>query len=239
MILDIEYADMLGSSLNVFAKERPAVPAAKRRMKEIEIPGRDGKVYQDDGGYEPTEIKVVFNFRDRNEDKVIARFRKIQRWLSAKESRLIFSDDTEVYYRISKVEVGELERTSGRIGNFTATFHTRDGLAYAVDGRKEYSPEQVKKNIYGLSHPVYKITGEGSCMLTVNGHQMKVNVHKSLMIDTDRILAYSKDGTLQNAMISGEYEDMYLLYGDNDVSISPGFDLKVIPNWRYDNDSSI
>ena len=75
--------------------------------------------------------------------------------------------------------------------------------------------------------------------VTVNGHQMKVNVHKSIIIDTDRIITYSKDGTLQNAMISGEYEDMYLLYGDNDVSISPSFDLKVIPNWRYDNDSSI
>ena len=108
------YAGMLGSSLNVYAKERPNIPPAKRRVKEIEIPGRDGKVDKYDGGYEPTEITMKFNFKDKDEDKLNARWRKIQRWLSTKNSKLIFSDDPEVFYRIRRVDLGEMERTSAR-----------------------------------------------------------------------------------------------------------------------------
>lgn len=233
MILDTEYAGMLGSSLNVYAKERPNIPPAKRRVKEIEIPGRDGKVDKYDGGYEPTEITMKFNFKDKDEDKLNARWRKIQRWLSTKNSKLIFSDDPEVFYRIRRVDLGEMERTSARIGNFTAVFVTDDGLAYAQEGTKEYLPEEVKKNIYGLSHPVYKITGEGNCVLKVNGNKMSANVHKNMIIDTERILAYNEAKELQNAMVAGKYDDLYLMQGDNEIEISPGFELKVIPNWRY------
>ena len=70
------------------------------------------------------------------------------------------------------------------------------------------------------------------CTLEVNGNRMTANVGQNLTIDTDRMVAYRQDGTLQNTAVTGKYEDLYLTEGEIDIGISTGFDLKIIPNWR-------
>ena len=60
---------------------------------------------------------------------------------------------------------------------------------------------------------------------------MTANVGQNLIIDTDRMIAYRSDGTLNNTKVSGNYEDLYLKPGENSVEFSGGT-LKVIPNWR-------
>lgn len=81
-------------------------------------------------------------------------------------------------------------------------------------------------------YPVYKITGEGNCTLTINGHPVTANVAQNLTIDTDKMVAYREDGTLQNTSVTGDYEDMYLWPGQNAITLTEGFTLTVIPNWR-------
>ena len=44
---------------------------------------------------------------------------------------------------------------------------------------------------------------------------------------------HRSDGTLNNTAVTGNYEDLVLIEGDNKVTITDGFDLKVIPYWRY------
>ena len=62
MILDVEYNNMLGSAMGVYAKELPNIPTAKRREKEVTIPGRDGTIFTSYGDYEPIELTIDFNF---------------------------------------------------------------------------------------------------------------------------------------------------------------------------------
>lgn len=62
MILDVEYNNMLGSAMGVYAKELPDIPTAKRREKEVTIPGRDGTIYTTYGDYESIDITIPFNF---------------------------------------------------------------------------------------------------------------------------------------------------------------------------------
>lgn len=100
-----------------------------------------------------------------------------------------------------------------------------------MDGTREYDIKDVLWNQYLTCHPTYKITAEGMCTLTVNGNTMTANVGQNLTIDTDRMIAYRSDGTLNNTQVKGNYEDMYLLNGENEISFSGG-ELKVIPNWR-------
>lgn len=92
--------------------------------------------------------------------------------------------------------------------------------------------DKVLYNRYFLSHPVYKITGEGVCTLTVNGKTMVANVGQNLTIDTERKLSYRLDNTIMNTSVTGDYDDLYLLKGKNSIAITSGFRLKVIPNWR-------
>ena len=52
------------------------------------------------------------------------------------------------------------------------------------------------------------------------------------MIDTERMIAYRTDGTIQNTAVMGEYEDLYLQEGDNEILATDGFEISIIPNWR-------
>ena len=231
MYQDVEYGGIKGSSIKIYARERPAIPAARKRREEITIPGRDGALYKSDGSYEPTEIEVQFNYIGMEEDWA-KRWREAQRWLGKENARLRLSDDDGYFFWNSYVDLSENERTSRRIGNFTATFVTRDGLYYLDSGLREYGKQEIRWNPYEASHPVYKVYGEGMCTIEVNGKQMKANVGQNLTIDTERMLAYREDGTLRNTDVTGEYENLYLPEGEIRIEVSYGFDIRITPNWR-------
>ena len=61
---------------------------------------------------------------------------------------------------------------------------------------------------------------------------MTANVEQNLAIDTELMLAYREDGTLKNAEVTGNYRDLYLQEGENEITVTSGFEMKVIPNWR-------
>lgn len=231
MKIDVEINGILGSSFNTYLRDMPSIPSARERINLIEIPGRDG-VLTEVIGYEPTEFELIFNFIG-NKEEFHRKWDTIKEWLSARNCKLTFSDDSEWYYRVNYFELDAIERPTSRIGVFTAKVHTVDGLKYATNGLEEYGIEDVKFNQYLECKPIYKITGEGTCTLTVNGKTMKANVGQNLTIDTEKMLAYREDGTLMNTSVAGDYEDLYLQSGDNSISISPNFTLKIIPNWRF------
>lgn len=230
-MIDVEYNGMAGSILKVYAKEIPDIPAAVKKESSIKIAGRDGILYTLDGGYESTKISIEFNWIG-DEEKWSERWGNIQKWLSARNCHLTLGTDPSCFYKIMKVELEDAAHTTARIGVFKADFLTLDGLRYLKEGQNEHTAEDVVFNPYEISHPIYKITGEGKCTLIVNGKQMIANVGQNLVIDTDRMIAFRKDGTLNNTAISGKYEDLFLMEGKNKILITEGFDLKVVPNWR-------
>nr|DAD92870.1 MAG TPA: Primase C terminal 2 (PriCT-2) [Siphoviridae sp. ctNyC15] len=42
---------------------------------------------------------------------------------------------------------------------------------------------------------------------------------------------YREDGVLNNTAITGDYENLYLQEGLNEISVSSGFTAEVIPKW--------
>lgn len=199
------------------------------RVKETEIPGMDGTLTEIDGTYENIVIPVEFNFLVPP-DQWMDAYRKAKRWLTG-TGELILGDDQEYYYKVLFCNITSTERTSRRLGNFESEF-TCFPYAFLVSGKNEYSISEVEYNPYMLSHPIYKISGEGSCTLTVNGNTFTVNVGQNAIIDTDRMITYRVDGSMMNSDALGDYEGLYLKEGDNKISITSGFNLSVIPNWR-------
>lgn len=228
---DIEFNSMLGSSIKVYPTKYPNIPAAAEKISEVDIPGRDGVLKTRTGKYESTQIPIEFNYIGK-EELWNERWRKVKQWLSATDAELSIADDSEFYYRISRVILDTNERVSRRIGKFTATFVTKDGLSYYKSGKSKMSIEDVKCNPGITSQPIYIITGEGFCELTVNGKTMKVNVSENIVINTELMVSYHTDNTSQNTAVNGDYEELYLHEGNNEISITDGFECKIIPNWR-------
>ena len=231
MFVDVEINGILGSSLSVYAKERPNIPVAKKRRNEIIIPGRDGALIEATGEYEPTEFAIEFNYIGKAEE-FHDRFDRIKKWLSAENCRMILSDDAGWFYKVAYIDIGEMQRPTERIGVFRAMIKTVDGLKYLINGMNEYDISEINKNPYLMSKPIYKIKGEGICTISVNGKTVKANVGQNLTIDTELMIAYREDGTMNNTAITGDYESLYLQEGDIAVTATSGFDVKIIPNWR-------
>lgn len=213
----------------LFPVRRPDIPAPKLRVIETEIPGRDGVLTESDGDYAPITISIEFNFL-RTPDTWASTFRAAKKWLQG-TGKLELSDDQDYFYRVYYCRIDDCERTSRKIGKFTAEFHCQPHT-YRKDGETEVENPTYLYNFGAISHPIYKITGEGMCTLTVNGRSMTANVGQNITIDTDAMLAYREDGTIQNTSVTGDYENLYLTEGDNSISITDGFRLAVIPNWR-------
>lgn len=229
--IDVEYGDMLGSNIGVFPVEYPNIPAAKERIEEIDIPGRDGKLNKRTGNYDSTSIPIEFNYSGK-EELWNERWRQVKQWLSARDTELSLSDDPQFFYKISHVILNENNKIGRKIGKFQAEFITKDGLSYYKEGKNRMEISDAKYNPGIVSHPIYIITGEGFCTLEINGNTMEVNVSSDIVIDTERMISYHTDRTSQNTAVKGKYEDLYLLEGRNEISITDGFSCKIIPNWR-------
>ena len=210
---------------------RPDFPAPEPRYTDTQVPGRDGTLTEFDGTYSDIAVEVQMNYIT-NPQNWHAAWREVKRYLLKGGIReLRFSDDLSFYYKCKKVALGTNEREFRHTAAFTATF-TLAPYEYLTDGKERYPYQVCAFNRYELCKPIYYITGEGMCTLTVNGQEMTANVGQNLTIDTDLQLAYRTDGALQNTEVTGNFDELYLLPGENTITVTDGFDLKIQPNWR-------
>ncbi len=103
------------------AKWHDRVRQIKNWLLEVEVSGKDGK-YLEENGYEDIAIPLELNFIIKDA-KWHDRVRQIKNWLLENMNReLIFEDDAAFFYKVKKVELGEIEHTTRRIGNLTVSF---------------------------------------------------------------------------------------------------------------------
>ena len=225
------YANETSEQHGLDAVRRPSItPAVEAISTPDEIPGRRYGLTERSGYYNDEEIPVEFNYVTRRPEDWMEAFRRDILWLRRK-GVLKFSDDMAVFHKVRYVAIGTNERTVRRLGRFTATFVCVPGAFYD-SGAKFFTPAGDKiTNYYSEALPVYEITGNGACRLTVNGKSMEADVDGSLTIDTDLLITYKEAEVPANTAVTGDYEDLHLLPGENTVTVSEGFKLRVKPNW--------
>lgn len=233
-LLDFYFTDQNGqksSDYHMIFEEYPMIELGQKQYDSVEIPGR-GTLMLDTDTHSDTIITFIVDV-----NVMTSADARVKAYLDARSllvglKTISFCDASEYFYRVKSVSLGAVEQYSEIAGDFEVQL-TCEPTLYLQSGTKQYDAAGVADNPYSVCHPVYIITGEGVCTLTVNGKTMKANVAQNLTIDTERMLAYRTDGTMQNAAVAGKYEDLYLKSGKNEVSVTAGFMLKIIPNWGY------
>lgn len=233
MDFHVNYAGSQDIEHRLMVVRRPNIPAPKERITVSEIPGREYDLSERSGTYEDVRIPIEFNYvtrRDYHWDDI---YRDAIFWFRQK-GYLSFSDDGFTFRRVRYVEVGDAERELKRLGKFTATFVCFPGIYFDSGDRfiNVTGTEITLHNSTSYSRPVYEITGTGECTLTVNGKTMKATVDGSLIIDTELLIAYKSKESMTNTAVTGDYDDLILDTGNNTISVSEGFTLRIKPNWR-------
>lgn len=231
-MFEVERNEKINTNIGILVKERPSIPTGKRRKITYEIAGRDGLLFEHDGTVEDIEITVTFTFKEKPE-KWMERFRKAKSWLLSESNNVLrFSDCPDCFYKVKHTEIADGERVVKELGEFSVIF-TCEGYQYLNDGTMEIKINKRKMlcNPYAVSHPIYKIEGDGNFKLEVNEKKLEGNVNRVLFIDTERMIAYSENG-MKNTSVKGNYDELYLQPGENYITITPDCKLCVIPNWR-------
>lgn len=222
--------DLIDSSeYRVKFLEYPVIKRGHPVKTLIEIPGK-GTLVQNEGTYEDTIVTLQMDITVRKCESPDQLFMYFIIGLS-QSSRLYLRELNGDFFQIKVVEVSDYNQISDCNIEFEVTI-TCDPGQYIEDGRFYQNAESEIRNLYSESCPVYKIIGNGRCVLSVNGKSMTANVSQSIIIDTQKMLAYREDGVGQNTLIEGNYEDLYLMPGKNSVSITENFELSIKPNWE-------
>ena len=214
------------------AVKRPNIPTSQKRITEIVIPGRSGALHIDEGTYEGIEIPVEFNFIE-TPGNWAATLRKARGWIHGSgDGRLVFSDDDQYFYKVNYVRTdGDTERSLKRLGYLTAVF-VCDPYVYSLAGDEAVSLPGTLQNEGEKSLPVYQISGEGMCTLSVNGESVTINVGQEITIDTDLLIAFRGEA-IENTAVTGDLDVLRLKTGENVIEITDGFTASVVPRWRY------
>lgn len=259
MSFDISYAEVSAKNLGLVVTDRPSIPTPTRRNDTFTVRGRDGSLRVYDGAVEDIEITVNFAFYSPETDWMQKR-RIVTDWLISRKdvaldpwldqlgdyildtelerillpagsNYLYFSDDPDYCYRVKHVKISDMGRQLRRLGTFKAAF-TCDGYEYLRSGLEEKTLQQVAVNLHEPCKPIYKITGNGTCALIVNGKTFRISVGGEATIDSECMIAYRSDGMLLNTDVTGDYESLWLKYGANTLSATANFTVRVIPRWR-------
>lgn len=230
-MFNISYNNKTSNNFPAYIVKRPNIPTAEEKYKAFSVKGRNGDLIIKEGTYKDISIPIEFTYV-ASPSMWMETFRELKGWLlGTEDNRLIFSDDQGFFYKVKRVTIGTNKREYKKIGTFTVTF-VCEGCQYSVDGTEYKDLNEMKYNPYNTSHPEIRIEGEGVCTLNVNNNTFTANVGQNITIDTERMISYKDNGTLQNSLVNGDYEGLYLLSGENTIEATEGFTVTIKPNWK-------
>lgn len=229
----VMYNGVTDRSVGCHAQRRPSIPAPVENIRQISIPGRDEDFYESEGTYGDITIVITFSFLDRNPNTWAATYRAVKHWLlTSGAGTLRFSDDAGIFYKVHTVRISGSERVSKRIGTVTAEF-VCEAYTYLDSGETTIPLASTIQNPYDVCHPIYYLQGVGTCTLTVNEKEFQVVVNVSTAVDSDAFVTYATgSGTFYNTTANGDYQDLWLQPGNNELSVSSGFTCSLLPRWR-------
>lgn len=225
--MDLTYNNKTPSDVDAWLATLPIRTHSDIKSDEFDIPLRDGILFGE--SYRGNAMwEAMFHLKNENLD---IKKRKVRQWLSG-SGILKMSDTPDSYYEVKRVIITDDYRKSMEYGRIKAQFIVYP-YEFLLSGDEGISGGGTIENEHDASMPLYKIQGNGSGTLSVNNHGMTFTVSGTLYIDTRRFLAYDANNNNKNGVLSGDYEGLRFITGDNIVSITSGFTLTTYPRWGY------
>lgn len=225
------------ADLDVRMISMPTRPHPARKGKLTDVPGVNGKLFQDEKAYDRilVTVRVVAPDND-NIDNVNA-------WLDG-EGNLIFGDEPERAYhaRITKEfsRSNRMPRLRGQ--EFTITFDCepfRYNANAAIDSERYYSGETITNPGTVASAPLLLVNGNGDGTLMIGSNTLIFNDLKYYVyVDCESKIAYTGGSSATDPMmlatqhVTGEWPEIQP--GDSQVSFTGGITSVIItPRWRW------
>lgn len=210
----------------------PGYAYPERDYTITHIPGRNGDIIQDNGGYQNVERTYVVWFDTVNED-FATYANSVSAWLHSTTGYARLEDSYEPnYYRMAIYQESNiLENIYNQVGGATIVFNckpqrflkTGETPVTVTSGGSLSNPTGFE------AYPLIKVSGTSGA-LTVNGNQIALSsIDDYTMLDCELQDAY-KETTNKNSTVSGTFP--VLKPGSNTISWTGNISSVVItPRW--------
>lgn len=196
-------------------------PAIRTDIEEID--GRDGDIVTT-LGYSAYDRPVLIGLRgDYNVDEVVSYFDS--------SGSVVFSNEPDKVYKFAIYEQLDLEKLirfrQGTVNLHVQPFKTsanEQPIIWNNSGSETIANLSVRNigNIY--SKPIYTILGKGLIDIYINNkHCLQMNLgstNKSIVIDVEEMNAKSPNGNYLNRLCIGDYNNLIIPQGANDVRVT-------------------
>lgn len=226
---DITFKGLTPSNFNAWLATIPVITPSESIRTRQNVPAMDGTLLLMDTAY--ADATITFTLHTKRND-LNAKMRQLRQWMSG-TGKLKISDSTDSYYEVkeTKLTIVKKDETYGRLIVEMKVYP----YEFLESGDTDITSYSTVQNTAEPSKPIYKIVGNGSGKLTVNGNEMTFTVttaDNGLFIDTRRMIAYNAAGQGRDGVINGEYEGLWLNTGNNSISCTAGT-LTLKPKWGY------
>ena len=208
----------------------------KREMRKIEIPGRNGSLYEDLGYFKNAKMSydlIAYNIQDATVffDDIKAKF-----FSSADYKRLEDSENADCYMMATFTEALSVRRKSARNDAFILRVSfDRKPQKFLKSGEFEIiSPNELFNPTSFASSPVVKFkTIEESGRILIGNNEILIsgaNYGEELVYDAETMICQNVDGENRSSLIYTE-DQIRIEIGKSDVAVSGVAQLKIIPRW--------
>ena len=195
----------------------PPISKPLMRTSIEEIDGRDGDIITE-LGYSAYDKEMLIGLHGSfNINQIIAYF--------ASAGKVVFSNEPDKYYNYTIIAQIDFERLI-RYRTATVTFHVQPFKYSATETPIVDTNPSVSLSVTNSGNcaakPKITIYGSGTVNLSLNGNQIFVislSTNDYITIDAAEMEAY-KGNTLENRLVTGEYENFVLPVGTNTITWS-------------------
>lgn len=215
---------------NLIINSYPSFINPVRNVMETEIPGRNGKLFHDQGNYKNVDLEYGFYIKRTAEIDLRAVASDVFSWLDQTGYKRLESSDDPAHYRLARFK-GDASITNwvALTGEGRLVFDCKPqrylktgekALTFAESGRNLRNPTNCN------ARPAIMIKGTGAATFAIQDYVVKIeDIRGSITIDSERQDAY-ENGTNRNI-------DVIL---DDFPILTPGTN-KVV--WNGDNITSV
>lgn len=228
----VEYAGVKNTAVGAEMLSMPTRPHPARKGELIDVPGRNGKLFMDDGAYDRVLVSVRLMVPSGEMDAVHG-------WLTG-SGLLRFGDDPSRAYNASVTKEFSVSNRFARLRGqeFSVTFDC-EPFRYVYP-----SPADVTISTSGgtitnpgtvFSQPKLKITGSGDFTVVVNGYSIDGrSITGGAIVDCELQETFTPDETqsLNGSFVMDEFP--VLKPGTNAITWTGDVTkIEITPRWRY------
>lgn len=211
--------------MNVLIKNKlPIVPRAEKNISQIEIPGRNGCLFEDTESYKTILYSLECNTK-RN-----VNINKLKEWLCG-QGDLILSNNDKVYYKACIANQLDISTMVRYFNSFQVDFilqpfsYTRE--LYIKEYKNVVEKDLIITEATTNMFPIIEVYGNEEVNITINKQSVKVNPEEYITLDCENQEAY-KDNENANSKILGDLSKIHLKPGMNELYFVGNYDKIVI-----------